>query len=117
TIALSVVFVAREALVSAPGRGAVPLVAALGFGLLHGFGFAGALASLGLPRGHALPALFAFNVGVELGQLLVVGGVIAALWVTGLLRQASLRRPAAFVLGVGAALLTLERVWEVLRWT
>ncbi len=45
---------------------------AMGFGLVHGFGFAGALGELGIPRDARLTALFAFNVGVELGQLAVV---------------------------------------------
>lgn len=112
-IALSVVFVAREAL-RPGGRPGVPVVAAVGFGLLHGFGFAGALASLGLPPGYALPALFAFNCGVELGQLLVVGAVVV---LTGRRLQAGLRRPAAVALGVGAAWLTLVRATEVMRWT
>ncbi len=44
---------------------------AMGFGLVHGFGFAGALGELGIPRDARLTALFAFNVGVELGQLAV----------------------------------------------
>ena len=44
------------------------------FGLLHGLGFAGALAQIGLPGDAAVPALAAFNVGVELGQLLIVAG-------------------------------------------
>ena len=45
---------------------------AFGFGLIHGFGFAGALGELGLPRGSELLALLGFNLGVEAGQLLVV---------------------------------------------
>lgn len=45
---------------------------AFGFGLVHGFGFAGVLASLDLPRSRLVPALLGFNVGVELGQLVVV---------------------------------------------
>ena len=43
------------------------------FGLLHGFGFAGALAELGLPEGNLLMALFSFNLGVEFGQLIFIG--------------------------------------------
>jgi len=46
------------------------------FGLLHGFGFAGVLAKLGLPEDNLLIALFSFNIGVELGQLLFVGLVL-----------------------------------------
>ncbi len=45
---------------------------AFAFGLVHGFGFAGVLDELALPRERLLPALFGFNVGVELGQLAIV---------------------------------------------
>jgi hypothetical protein len=45
---------------------------ALLFGLVHGFGFAGVLAGLGLPRARLLPALLGFNLGVEAGQLTAV---------------------------------------------
>jgi hypothetical protein len=44
-----------------------------GFGLLHGMGFAGALKELGLPRSEFVTALLTFNVGVEAGQLAVIG--------------------------------------------
>jgi hypothetical protein len=47
------------------------------FGLLHGLGFAGALAEVGLPQGEIPLALFAFNVGVELGQLAFVAAVLS----------------------------------------
>lgn len=47
-------------------------VAAFGFGLIHGFGFASALNDLGLPTGSLVLSLFGFNVGVELGQLAIV---------------------------------------------
>jgi hypothetical protein len=59
-------------------RRAGPLRAlvAFGFGLVHGFGFAGVLAELELPRERLVPALLGFNVGVELGQL----AVVAAVW-------------------------------------
>src|SRR5262249_44117024 len=49
------------------------------FGLVHGFGFAGVLAQMELPTARLAPALFGFNVGVELGQLAAVGLVWAAL--------------------------------------
>ena len=50
------------------------------FGLMHGFGFASVLADLGLPPARKFVALFAFNVGVELGQLAVVAGLLPALF-------------------------------------
>ena len=80
-IALSIVFVAAEVvrgLRGEPGLTArAPWLVAFAFGLLHGFGFAGALAEVGLPQ-RAIPvALLTFNVGVELGQLLFVAAVLA----------------------------------------
>ena len=55
-------------------------VAAFAFGLVHGFGFAGALTDFGLPPTRKLVTLFAFNVGVELGQLAVVAGLLPVLF-------------------------------------
>ena len=80
-IALSIVFVASEivrGLHGKPGLTArAPWVVAFSFGLLHGFGFAGALAEVGLPQ-KAIPlALLTFNVGVEIGQLMFVAAMLA----------------------------------------
>jgi hydrogenase/urease accessory protein HupE len=79
-IALSIALVAAEIINSARGRGSLtarlPWIVAFAFGLLHGFGFAGALSEVGLPN-HAIPiALLFFNIGVEVGQLLFVAGVL-----------------------------------------
>ena len=81
TIALSIVFVACEIVHRRQGRSALtemwPWVIAFTFGLLHGLGFAGALREVGLPQ-NAIPiALLFFNIGVELGQLLFIGLVMA----------------------------------------
>jgi len=80
-IALSIVFVAMEIVHTRQGRPGLterrPWIVSFTFGLLHGFGFAGALAQVGLPQ-HAIPvALLFFNVGVEVGQLLFVATVLA----------------------------------------
>lgn len=79
-IALSIVFVAAEILRMRRGQAGLaaraPWIVAFTFGLLHGFGFAGALSEVGLPEGHIPVALFFFNVGVEIGQLLFVGAVL-----------------------------------------
>jgi len=53
-----------------------PWVVAFSFGLLHGFGFAGALAEVGLPQAAIPVALLFFNVGVETGQLMFVAAVL-----------------------------------------
>jgi hypothetical protein len=81
-IALSIVFVAAEILRARRGGAGLaaraPWTVAFIFGLLHGFGFAGALAEIGLPQGQIPLALLFFNVGVEGGQLLFVAASLAA---------------------------------------
>ncbi len=79
-IALSILFLAVELVHAKKGRKGVaqkwPWLIAFMFGLLHGFGFAGALAEIGLPE-QAIPlTLLFFNIGVELGQLLFVFMVV-----------------------------------------
>ena len=76
-IALSIVYVAVENVLTdrlTPWRPAV----VFGFGLLHGLGFAGALGQLGLPEQERLLGLVSFNVGIELGQLLVIAVALAS---------------------------------------
>ena len=80
-IALSILFLGPEIVRSWRGETSFtirhPWVVAFAFGLLHGFGFASALTSAGLPH-HELPlALVSFNVGVELGQLGFIGLILA----------------------------------------
>jgi hypothetical protein len=80
TIALSIGLLASEILRMRRGEPSAtarwPWLVAFSFGLLHGFGFAGALTAVGLPRGDIPLALFAFNVGVELGQLAFIAAVL-----------------------------------------
>ena len=83
-IALSIVLVAVEIVNARQGKPSLtarrPWLVAFGFGLLHGLGFAGALAEVGLPQ-HAIPvALLFFNLGVEIGQLLFVAAVLTLAW-------------------------------------
>src|SRR5690606_26540547 len=75
-IAASIAIAALEAQRPAPSR-ATAWTWALGFGVLHGLGFAGALAELGLPPEHRVAALLGFNLGVEAGQLAVVSILLA----------------------------------------
>ena len=65
----------------------IPWVVAFAFGLLHGFGFAGALKEIGLPESELPTALLTFNLGVEVVQLAIAGATIGVL---GLLRHAIL---------------------------
>ncbi|HUQ10345.1 MAG TPA: HupE/UreJ family protein [Steroidobacteraceae bacterium] len=84
SIALSIVLVASEALNRNSQNPTlaqrVPALVAFLFGLVHGLGFAGALAEIGLPQKHLATALVTFNLGVELGQLFAVGAVFGAWW-------------------------------------
>ena len=116
-IALSIVFVAAEIVHGQQGRKGVtaraPWIVALVFGLLHGFGFAGALHEVGLP-GHAIPlALFLFNVGVEVGQLLFVAAVLGLLASARRLLASAPRWAAwvpAYAIGSVAMFWTLQRI-------
>jgi hydrogenase/urease accessory protein HupE len=116
-IALSILFLATE-LANRDGRQPdlterIPWVVALSFGLLHGFGFAGALNEVGLPESAIPLALFTFNVGVEIGQLMFVFVVLGLLWI---LQQSRVRWPAwstqlpAYAIGSVAAFWCIQRV-------
>lgn len=99
TIALSIMFIASEIINSRQGKPGLtekyPWVVAFTFGLLHGFGFAGALAQIGLPQSSIPIALLFFNVGVELGQLFFIALMLAIIWLGGIVvRRAHLPRPA-----------------------
>ena len=79
-IALSIVFVAAEIIRGRQGNpgltARLPWIVAFSFGLLHGFGFAGALSEIGLPQSSIPLALFTFNVGVEIGQLIFIAAIL-----------------------------------------
>jgi hypothetical protein len=79
-IALSILFLGPEIVRTWRGQTSFtirhPWIVAFGFGLLHGFGFASALTSAGLPRADLPLALLSFNVGVEIGQLTFVFGIL-----------------------------------------
>ena len=115
TIALSIVFAAAEIVRRRrAGTGGIdPAVIAFAFGLLHGFGFAGALREIGLPQRAIVPALFFFNVGVEAGQLLFITAVLLLVQV---LRSVPLPRPAwgwrvvPYAIGGTAAFWLMERI-------
>ena len=83
-IALSIVFIGVEIVNLHRGKAGLtaryPWAVAFGFGLVHGIGFASALAGLGIERPLLFPALLSFNVGVEIGQLAFVLLVLALLW-------------------------------------
>jgi hydrogenase/urease accessory protein HupE len=83
SIALSILLLAYEITRLQHGQASLtarwPWLVAFSFGLLHGFGFASALSHIGLPQGDIPLALLAFNIGVEIGQLIFIGFVLAVL--------------------------------------
>jgi hydrogenase/urease accessory protein HupE len=122
TIALSIVFLARE--IALDRRDTLtwqhPIAVSASFGLLHGFGFASALSEIGLPQTEIPAALLAFNVGVEIGQVVFVVSVICILQLftqslkslkadsTNWLQK--IEKPVAYAVGSITMLWTLERV-------
>ena len=122
-IALSILFLAREIAVGRPQSLAnrYPFLVSSSFGLLHGLGFAAALSEIGLVSGELLTSLFSFNVGVEVGQILVILPILSVAWLAGRGRVAhrfpglGRLRPAlptvcSYAIGVPAAFWFLERV-------
>ncbi len=99
-IAASIVLVGVENLWKPPARRRVAMTFALG--LIHGFGFAGLLAELGLPQGQLVTALLAFNGGVEIGQACIVAVVLPLLLRAR--RWPAWERHAVPTLSVGVAL-------------
>jgi hypothetical protein len=102
-IALSILYVGLENAVS-PRLRRSRLALVFAFGLLHGLGFAGVLGEAGLPDGHRLEALLAFNVGVEMGQLAVIAlvALTLALWSrAGGERRAAVRPASLAIAAVG----------------
>ena len=115
-IALSIAFVALEILRSRMRQAGLaarsPWVVAFAFGLLHGFGFAGALAETGLPENHIPLALLFFNLGVEAGQLLFIAAVLALAW---LARRMASRPPRWLELVPSYFIGTLAMFWVFQR--
>jgi len=115
-IALSIMFVATEIIHGLQGRPGLtaqrPWLVAFTFGLLHGLGFAAALGQIGLPQTDVPAALLFFNVGVEIGQLIFVGGVLSAVWTIkriGFNIPQWATRAATYVIGSVAAFWVIER--------
>ena len=116
TIALSIAFVASELVKVRSGERRLsenyPWIVAFVFGLLHGFGFAGALKEAGLPQTDISLALLTFNLGVEAGQLMFIAAALVVFRAAGMLLTvpiAPARIAAAYLIG------TTSMVWLVAR--
>jgi hypothetical protein len=122
-VAFSIVFVAVELTRTWQGHEGIttqyPWLIAFTFGLLHGFAFAGSLADIGLPSHNIPGALLLFNCGVEVGQLLFVGAVLAIIALLLRLPLGSLagriRWAVPYGIGALASYWMLERVHVLIR--
>ncbi|WP_310474679.1 HupE/UreJ family protein [Sandarakinorhabdus sp.] len=117
-IALSIIFLAVEIVKAKAGQPRLserlPWLVAFLFGLLHGFGFAGALREIGLPQTDVPVALLAFNLGVEAGQLAIIAVAAAVIALLRRLSPAALRpaiAASAYAIGSIASFWFIERVW------
>ena len=120
-IALSILFLALEVVGAIKGKDdkqrlseRYPWMVAFLFGLLHGFGFAGALAEIGLPQDDVPLALLTFNLGVELGQLLIVIIALALLRIIGHFKPQYLKTVKlilAYGIGIIATYWFIERLF------
>jgi hypothetical protein len=114
-IALSIAYVAIENIVTprlTPWR---PVVV-FGFGLIHGMGFAGALAELNLPREEIIPALVSFNIGIELAQLTVIAAAYfaVAFWLNDKIwYRARVVMPACAAIAAIGLFWTVQRILEI----
>ena len=115
-IAASIVYVAMENFFTRNIDGRWRITFA--FGLIHGFGFAGALREIGLPTNAVAAALAAFNIGVEIGQVAIVAIVVPALIALDRLVAADKKTPArtaSLVYGLSALITTLGSYWFLMR--
>jgi hydrogenase/urease accessory protein HupE len=115
-IAASIVYVAMENFFTCnvDGRWRVTFA----FGLIHGFGFAGALREIGLPTNAIVPALAAFNIGVEIGQVAIVSIVLPALIAVDRLMAVDRAKPAraaSLVYALSALIGVIGSYWFVTR--
>ena len=118
-IAMSIALLGAEAIYRMRGQETLaqtrPWVIAFGFGLVHGFGFAGALSEIGLPKGAEVMALLLFNLGVEAGQVAFVLFVLALAWLGRHLYrkgEPALRTALAYSIGITGSFWAIERIAE-----
>ena len=91
----------------------IPWIVAFLFGLLHGFGFAGALSEIGLPQDDVAAALLTFNLGVEAGQLMIVALCLAILWLLRRYGEQYLRPvvlASTYIIGIMASFWLFDRL-------
>jgi hydrogenase/urease accessory protein HupE len=111
-IALSILFVAVENIILSELKAWRILIVFL-FGLIHGLGFASALNEIGLPRNKFLTSIFSFNLGVEIGQVTIIGLVFLFIILPAgkkLWYKKTIAYPLSAIIGLIAAYWTVQRI-------
>lgn len=117
-VALSIIFLAVEIVKRDPANPSLterlPWLVAFLFGLIHGFGFAGALREIGLPESDVPTALLTFNLGVEAGQLVIIAAVMVLIALTRRFAPRALHPAtltATYLIGTISSFWFIERIW------
>ncbi|RZO98545.1 MAG: HupE/UreJ family protein [Gammaproteobacteria bacterium] len=109
-IALTIIYLALE-ISEEKGKDHTPWVMAFGFGLLHGFGFAGALGEIGIANEQLLLSLLFFNIGIEIGQLIMIPIFLIIIWLLQKIKlNFSITKLSSYAIGGMGSFWLIERV-------
>ena len=109
-IALTIIYLALE-IKDEKNYKSTPWLMAFGFGLLHGFGFAGALSEIGIANEQLLLSLLFFNVGIEIGQLIMIPLFLISIWLLQKIKfNFSVTKLSSYAIGGMGSFWLIERV-------
>ena len=109
-IALTIIYLALE-IKDEKNNKSTPWLMAFGFGLLHGFGFAGALSEIGIANEQLLLSLLFFNVGIEIGQLIMIPLFLISIWLLQKIKfNFSVTKLSSYAIGGMGSFWLIERV-------
>ncbi len=109
-IALTIIYLALE-IKDEKNNKSTPWLMAFGFGLLHGFGFAGALSEMGIANEQLLLSLLFFNVGIEIGQLIMIPLFLISIWLLQKIKfNFSVTKLSSYAIGGMGSFWLIERV-------
>ena len=109
-IALTIIYLALE-IKDEKNNKSAPWLMAFGFGLLHGFGFAGALSEIGIANEQLLLSLLFFNVGIEVGQLIMIPLFLISIWLLQKIKfNFSVTKLSSYAIGGMGSFWLIERV-------
>lgn len=109
-IALTIIYLALE-IKDEKNNKSTPWLMAFGFGLLHGFGFAGALSEIGIANEQLLLSLLFFNIGIEIGQLIMIPLFLISIWLLQKVKfNFSVTKLSSYAIGGMGSFWLIERV-------